>query len=266
MNTVSEAVLLSVTLALAPVLATPSDDSAVLETQSKTKAASVAAPESVVQANEPTPQPSPAPTQPSPAPTQPSPAPTQPPPPATQPLPPPTNPVPVPPDQGPSAEGAVPAGQWVYTTQYGWVWMPYGDAYTYAPPNGAEPVMYVYYPAVGWTWVVAPWLWGWGPMPFFGFYGPWHFAWYGRGHWYGGRWNAWHGYRPAPPRSNFRAPRGGFGGAPPRLGAPRGAPSGAPSGAPRGAPRGAPKGAPSGAPRGGSGGHAGGGGQPGGHR
>ena len=71
--------------------------------------------------------------------------------------------------------------------------------------------MYVYYPAVGWCWVVAPWLWGFGPMPFFGIYGPWHFGWYGHGygHWYGfaghygnagwggrGYWHGgqWHGY------------------------------------------------------------------------
>src|SRR5512143_507936 len=39
-----------------------------------------------------------------------------------------------------------PAGQWIYTQQYGWVWMPYGDDYTYVPPDGyGEPYAYVYY-------------------------------------------------------------------------------------------------------------------------
>ena len=37
----------------------------------------------------------------------------------------------VPPEQPPST------GQWVYTTQYGWIWMPYGAQYTYEPTNGA---------------------------------------------------------------------------------------------------------------------------------
>ena len=82
-------------------------------------------------------------------------------------------------------------GQWVYTSQYGWVWMPYGDTYTHAPAGGATPQMYLYYPEAGWCWVLAPWLWGWGPMPYFGLVGPRLFGWYGigLGHWYG-----WHGH------------------------------------------------------------------------
>jgi hypothetical protein len=44
---------------------------------------------------------------------------------------------------------AVPAGQWVYTQQYGWVWMPYGDAYSYVPPDGqGQPYEYVVYSPV----------------------------------------------------------------------------------------------------------------------
>jgi hypothetical protein len=92
-----------------------------------------------------------------------------------------------------------PDGQWVWTTQYGWVWMPYGDDYTHVPPDGSTPNMYVYYPDAGWCWVVAPWLWGWGPMPYFGVLGPVHFGWwgYGLGHWYGFRGHyygrGWHG-------------------------------------------------------------------------
>jgi hypothetical protein len=94
------------------------------------------------------------------------------------------------------------SGQWVYTAQYGWVWMPYGAAYTYAPAAGAYPDMYVFVPARGWRWVVAPWVWGLGPRPYFGLYGWARFPWYGRGfgHWYGFRRGpAWTGrgwYRP----------------------------------------------------------------------
>jgi len=67
------------------------------------------------------------------------------------------------------------------------VWMPYGQAYTNVPTNGATPNMYVYYPSVGWCWMVAPWVWGWGPMPYFGVHGPKRFSWHGNGygHWYG---------------------------------------------------------------------------------
>ena len=88
------------------------------------------------------------------------------------------------------------SGQWVYTQQYGWVWMPYGDAYSYVPPDGeGEPYEYVYYPDYGWTWIVAPWIWGFGPWPYFGVFGPAHFGWYGHG-WWRSPWR-WR-YRPAP--------------------------------------------------------------------
>jgi len=78
-------------------------------------------------------------------------------------------------------------GQWVYTEQYGWIWMPYSESFVYRPSTGAVPQMYVYYPAVGWTWVVAPWVWGLGPQPNFGVVGPSRFVWWGRGygHWHG---------------------------------------------------------------------------------
>lgn len=139
------------------------------------------------------------------------------------------------------------AGQWVYTDQYGWVWMPYGDEFTNVPPGGSTPNMYVYYPEGGWCWVIAPWLWGWGSMPYFGLLGPRYFGWYGHGlgHWYGfadryghrgwsgrgyssgGRWNGVGHIQAAPSRGghftasrgghfsaprggNFAAPRGGF--------------------------------------------------------
>ena len=96
-----------------------------------------------------------------------------------------------------------PSGQWVYTSQYGWIWMPYGNAYTYLPAGGVSPDMYVYYPSFGWTWVVAPWVWGLGPRPYFGFYGYTHFVWYGRGF---GRWYAF------APRYVTWGPRGYWGG------------------------------------------------------
>ena len=203
-TTYSKFVALFATLAIAPPLARPAED--------------LTAEVQLAQAE-------PQPVQPS------SPAPAEPPPP--------------PPGEDPAlstgqmqapAQQATPAGQWVYTQQYGWVWMPYGSAYTYLPSDGGAPAMYIYYPLVGWSWVIAPWVWGWGPMPYFGYYGPWRFAWYGHGygHWYGyrgvyagwygrGYWHggAWHGYRagarPAPPPGP-RVGRVGYGHAPPPRG------------------------------------------------
>lgn len=54
-------------------------------------------------------------------------------------------------------------------------------------PDGSTPNMYVYGPNFGWCWVVGPWLWGWGPKPFFGAIGPRRYGWYGHGlgRWYG---------------------------------------------------------------------------------
>ena len=154
-----------------------------------------------------------------------------PPPPATLPEPPAaTAPAPSDEVQAPLVQEAPAApsgsGQWVYTGQYGWLWLPYGDAYTYSPAGVAAPDMYVYYPAFGWTWVAAPWVWGLGPRPFFGVYGFARFGWYGRGYgrWYGfapryAGWGApryWAGHGWAAPHSVYRGPhvvaRGGFGG------------------------------------------------------
>ena len=140
-----------------------------------------------------------------------------PPPPAVRPNPPPQPAQPAP-QQKPSD-----TGQWVHTAQYGWVWMPYGDTYAHVPPDGATPSMYVYYPEAGWCWVVAPWLWGWGPTPYFGLMGPrfygwygvgfghWygyagpyaHWGWSGRAYWHGGRWNG---------VDRFYGGQGGYGG------------------------------------------------------
>jgi hypothetical protein len=117
----------------------------------------------------------------------------------------------------PPATGT-PDGQWVYTQQYGWVWMAYDDLYTWAPPNGSgEPLEYVYYPSYGWEWVAAPWVWGIGPWPYFGRPAPNRFAWYQHGWWRSPR--RWHyaeaphrgalgerGIRPAPPGRPAPAP------------------------------------------------------------
>jgi hypothetical protein len=86
------------------------------------------------------------------------------------------------------------AGQWVYTEQYGWIWMPYGTQYTYegGSDNVAQPYSYAYYPAYGWMWLAAPWVWGWGGYPYFGVVGPWHYPWY-RGLYHAGY--GWGGYR-----------------------------------------------------------------------
>src|SRR5712692_3853764 len=69
----------------------------------------------------------------------------------------------------PQSGQQVSTGQWVYTYQYGWLWMPYGAQYSYEPSTvGAYPYAYVYYPIYGWTWLTSPWVWGLGPLPYFG--------------------------------------------------------------------------------------------------
>jgi hypothetical protein len=96
----------------------------------------------------------------------------------------------------PPQPAAGPAGQWVYTNQYGWLWMPYGQGYTYVPADTQVfPDQYVYYPAYGWRWVVAPWVYGYGPSPYWGTLGTRSFVWYSRP-WFrvGGYWG-WGGYR-----------------------------------------------------------------------
>jgi hypothetical protein len=51
-----------------------------------------------------------------------------------------------------------PSGQWVYTGDYGWVWVPAGSETT---AMDGVPYTYLYTPGYGWTWYVSPW--GWGP-------------------------------------------------------------------------------------------------------
>jgi len=71
-----------------------------------------------------------------------------------------------------------PSGQWIYTSQYGWLWMPYAREYTYVSPDGGVAYEYAYYPRAGWRWVYAPWVLGWGPSPYWGYYGPRRYVWY----------------------------------------------------------------------------------------
>jgi hypothetical protein len=80
-----------------------------------------------------------------------------------------------------TTDGKFPPGQWAYTSQYGWTWMPYAPEFVYQPPGLTVPMMYVYTTATGWAWLSAPWVTGLGPRPFFSVYMPaWPFTW----HWH----------------------------------------------------------------------------------
>ena len=56
--------------------------------------------------------------------------------------------------------------------------MPYGQAYTYVYPDSDVAYTYAYYPAYGWHWVASPWVFGFGPAPYWGVRGRVGFAWY----------------------------------------------------------------------------------------
>lgn len=117
----------------------------------------------------------------------------------------------------PQAAAPRPTGQWVYTHQYGWVWMPYGRQYVDEGTYGADsPYEYVYSVSIGWSWVAAPWLWGWGAYPYFGVWGPSHFSWYrglyrsgyGWGHYRGGYPRGGGGYKATRPIAGGSVSRG----------------------------------------------------------
>ena len=112
------------------------------------------------------------------------------------------------PAPAPQPQEQATAGQWVNTSQYGWLWRPYGTQYTYegSGDNEAQPYSYAYYPNYGWTWLVAPWVWGWGGYPYFGVGGPLQFAWY-RGLYQAGY--GWGGYRGGYARAYASGYRGG---------------------------------------------------------
>ncbi len=82
---------------------------------------------------------------------------------------------------------AMPPGQWVNTSQYGWVYMPYDQAYTSVAADTGVARMYVYSVGAGWSWVYAPWVFGVGPAPVWGPRGRVHFSWYA---------HPWFHYRP----------------------------------------------------------------------
>jgi len=81
------------------------------------------------------------------------------------------------PDQGQEAPPpqsqwvySYPTGQWVYTADYGWMWVP---ANTATQDAEGVPYTYLYTPAYGWTWYVSPW--GIGPYYYGGWVRhPWH--------------------------------------------------------------------------------------------
>lgn len=163
---------------------------------------------------------------------------------AEPPTPTPKNPPPPPPRERPAPPTTAPGtdaardrdgGQWVYTDQHGWVWMPYGEDCIHESDGGGPPHMYLYVQDAGWCWVLAPWLWGWGPQPWFGPLGWRGYVWWGVGvgHWHGfrghsrgwshpgrggghgGPWTGGRGLsRPAVPgwRSTAPSPRGRLGG------------------------------------------------------
>lgn len=63
-----------------------------------------------------------------------------------------------------------PTGQWVYTADRGWLWVPAGTTTTAVE---GVPYAYMYTPAFGWTWYISPW--GWGPYRYGGWVAhPWH--------------------------------------------------------------------------------------------
>ena len=90
---------------------------------------------------------------------------------------------PAPPQQTaptPGLTAEVPQGQWVFTQQYGWVYAPYAQAYTYVPQDAATAQMYVWRSGIGWAWLLSPWVFSAGPRPYWGNYGPRYYAWHAR--------------------------------------------------------------------------------------
>lgn len=139
-----------------------------------------------------------------------------------------TQQAPAPAQAAPPVQEAAPQGQWVWTEEYGWIWVPAG-AQSYAV--GGDPYVYIYTPVYGWTWYASPW--GWGPY-YYGVWAhrPWGWryaphVWYGRGwvaprfgayyhgrvggHWGGGYRGGYHGgyYRGGGYRGGFHG-GGGF--------------------------------------------------------
>jgi hypothetical protein len=97
-------------------------------------------------------------------PTPPEPSSSAPPPPPASPRAPGEGPLPPLPKQGPKYAEAPPpeptwvrpsqGGSWVYTRDYGWLWVPAGAGST---DYEGVPYTYLYTPRYGWTWYVSPW-------------------------------------------------------------------------------------------------------------
>jgi hypothetical protein len=62
-------------------------------------------------------------------------------------------------EPAPEPDQSYAQGEWVYSDQYGWIWVPAG---TVPVAVNAQPYVYVYAPAYGWTWFASPW--GWEPF------------------------------------------------------------------------------------------------------
>jgi hypothetical protein len=101
------------------------------------------------------------------------------------------------------AGSGIAGGQWVYTVQYGWIYMPYGDQYFHTRTAG--PYAYVYYPTFGWQWLAAPWIVGTGPYPYFGAHGPFAYGWYRGLHRAGHPWGSYYARRHGRPWVSPRA-------------------------------------------------------------
>ena len=99
-------------------------------------------------------------------------------------------------------------GQWVWTTEDGWVWVP---AEAVPLEVQGEPYVYLYRPTLGWTWFASPWGWD-GPVGGWGWARPWY------GSYWGPRYHAYDVYAPravnvAPPA--YRVAPGAINVAPP---------------------------------------------------
>lgn len=81
----------------------------------------------------------------------------------------------------PASPAPAPRGHWVYTSEYGWIWVPDGTT-TVAVDD--VPYVYLYTPAYGWTWYISPW--GWGPY----YVGDWV--------WHAWHPHVWHGWVASP--------------------------------------------------------------------
>ena len=89
------------------------------------------------------------------------------------------------PDAAAALAVSMPSGQWVFTQEYGWLWMPHHQKYAQVVENpdrrfghSSVAYAYAYYPAFGWRWVVAPWILRFGTVPYWGVLGPARFGWY----------------------------------------------------------------------------------------